>query len=50
MPDISGFWVIDTFMNQYELGLGEFQLDGIQSSNDNKMIIYVLFVLSTFMI
>lgn len=50
MPDISKFWVFDAFINQYELGLGEFELDGITASNNNKFLIYLLFILSTFMI
>ena len=28
MPSMFGFWILDAFQSQYELGLGEFQLDG----------------------
>ena len=28
VPNIFGFWVFDAFESMYELGLGEFQLDG----------------------
>ena len=50
VPNISTFWVFDAFYNQYELGLGEFELDGIRASDNNKALVYLLFLLSTFTI
>ena len=50
VPNISNFWVFDAFINQYELGLGEFEIDSYREADNQKFLIYLLFVLSTFLI
>ena len=50
VPNIFGFWVFDAFESMYELGLGEFQLDGYQAIDTQIAMLYTLFFLATFFI
>ena len=50
LPHISGFWVFDAFMGQYELSLGEFMSDGYRATEGNRFLVYLLFFASTFLI
>ena len=50
VPDISPFWSLDAFMNMYELGIGEFEIDAYRSNERNVLLINLLFVVSAFMI
>ena len=50
MPNLSHIWVFDAFQNQYELGLGEFEIDSYRDSEIRKILIYSLFLLSSFLI
>ena len=50
VPEISGFWVFDGFMSQYELSLGEFMSDGYRATEHNRFLVYLLFFASTFLI
>ena len=51
VPDVSSIWILDAFINQYELGLGEFQIDSYRESKGHQsFFIYTLFIISTFLI
>ena len=50
MPKLSNFWIFNAFENQYELSLGEFEVDAYRDSEMHQFLIYVLFILSTFII
>ena len=49
ITEITNFWVLDAFENQYELGLGEFKNDQFNKS-DYAFLFYVLFFFATFFI
>ena len=40
-------WLLNTFINQYLLSLGEFGIDNFEG--ENQLFIYILFILATFM-
>lgn len=49
VPDVYGVWFLDALQNQYELGLGEFQLEQFGEGGD-VIFIYFLFAMATFLI
>ena len=50
MPEVSKIWVLDAFQNQYELSLGEYQLESYESAESRRLMLYFLFIASTFLI
>ena len=50
MPEVSNLWVLDAFQNQYELSLGEYQLESYEEAESRRLMLYVLFFASTFLI
>ena len=50
MPEVSTIWVLDAFQNQYELSLGEYQLESYEEAESRRLMLYALFLASTFLI
>ena len=50
MPKLSGFWIFSAFESMYELSLGEYEVDAYRGSEMHQFLIYLLFILSTFII
>ena len=50
MPNLSRIWIFDAFQNQYELSLGEFEVDAYRGSETRQWLVYTLFLLSSFLI
>ena len=50
MPSLSHFWVFNAFENQYELSLGEYEIESYRGAEVRQFLVYLLFVLSSFLI
>ena len=50
MPEVSKVWLLDAFQNQYELSLGEYQLESYEEAESRRLMLYALFFASTFLI
>ena len=50
IPKLSGFWILNAFENQYELSLGEYRVEAYRELEMHQFLIYLLFILSTFII
>ena len=50
MPTLSHFWVFNAFENQYELSLGEYEIESYRGVEVRQFLVYLLFVMSSFLI
>ena len=49
IPKITGVSLVDTFLNQYLLILGEYHLEGYEL-HDQEWLCYLLFIIQTYVI
>ena len=50
IADVSRFWMIDAFQSQYQQSVGEYSLESYEEVESRKLMLYLFFFASTFLI